>query len=334
MVFNFLKQLHFAQPEFGWIGLLLPLFILIYFRRSATVQPALLLGSLVAVQGARSWRNLLVHVPFVLRVLLMSCLIVALMRPQFRNEFTETTGEGIDLVLCLDVSGSMTAQDFQPNRLEASKKVAAGFIEARPADRIGVVIFAGESFTQCPLTTDRAALRKSVEQIHNGALEDGTSIGDGLATSIQRLRLSKSKSKVVILLTDGINNGGLIGPSNAMEMARGFGIRVYTIGVGTEGYAPFPTSTTTGIVLKQEKVSIDEKLLREMAQITGGRYYRATDNATLEAVYHEIDQLEKTSILQNRRTIVTEKYPPFLVLAIVFLLTELLIRFVVLRRNW
>lgn len=334
MVFDFIKQLQFAYPAFGWLAVLLPLMIWMYLRRSGARQPAFLMGSLAALKDARSWRNWLIHVPFGLRLCMLGCLIIVLMRPQFRNVLTETSGEGIDLVLCLDVSGSMMAQDFSPNRLEASKKVAAGFIEGRPTDRMAVVIFAGESFTQCPLTTDRVALRKSVEQIHNGALEDGTSIGDGLATSIQRLRLSKSKSKVMILLTDGINNGGLIGPSSATEMAKGFGIKVYTIGVGTEGYAPFPTSTTTGVVLRQEKVSIDEKLLEEMAKSTGGRYYRATDNASLEAIYHEIDQLEKTSIQQNRRTIVTEKYLPFLLLAIVFLLTELFIRFVVLRRNW
>src|SRR5437868_13732825 len=208
----------------------------------------------------RSWKNSFQSLPFMLRLLAVCCIIVALARPQIKFEEQQTEGEGVDIVLCIDVSGSMTAQDFTPNRMEAAKQVAENFVNNRPDDRIGIVIFSGESFTQCPLTTDHYVLISQIEQIRNGLLEDGTAIGSGLATSVDRLRNSKSKSKVVILLTDGINNGGLIDPATAKEIAKTLGVRVYTIGVGTEGTAPVPVQTPAGIMMQREQVNIDEKL--------------------------------------------------------------------------
>lgn len=279
-----------------------------------------------------SWKNVFRHLPFVLRLLAMGCIIVAMARPQTKNEEQRAEGEGLDIVLCIDVSGSMTAQDFTPNRMEAAKKVAADFVERRLTDRIGIVIFSGESFTQCPITTDKAVLRSAIESIRNGLLEDGTAIGDGLSTSTDRLRMSKSKSKVVILLTDGENNGGLIGPTNAKEIAKAFGIRVYTIGVGTDGYAPFPIKTEMGVIIQQQKVTIDEKLLREIAGETGGRYFRAKDNAGLEEIYKEIDSLEKSKVEISTLTRFTEKFFPLVMLALGLLFLELVFRFTLFRK--
>jgi len=262
----------------------------------------------------------------------MAFIIVALARPQTKNEERQVEGEGVDIILCIDVSGSMTAQDFTPNRMEAAKAVAERFVEKRLTDRIGIVIFSGESFTQCPLTTDKAVLKSAIENIRNGLLEDGTAIGDGLSTGIDRLRSSKSKSKVIILLTDGENNGGLIGPDNAKEIAKAFGIKVYTIGVGTEGYAPFPIKTELGVVIQQQKVTIDEKLLKQIAGETGGKYFRAKDNAGLESIYKEIDNLEKSRVQVSTITRYTEKFFPYVMIALGFLLLELVLRFTVFRK--
>lgn len=272
------------------------------------------------------------HVPFILRLLTVAFIIAALARPQTKTDEQQAEGDGIDIVLCIDVSGSMTAQDFSPNRMEAAKKVAQEFIDRRLTDRIAIVIFSGESFTQCPLTTDRAVLKSAVENIRNGLLEDGTAIGDGLSTSVDRLRSSKSKSKVVILLTDGENNGGLIGPLNAKEIAKAFGIKVYTIGVGTDGYAPFPVKTALGVVMQQQKVTIDEKLLKAIAFETGGKYFRATDNTSLNNIYQEIDGLEKSKVEISTLTRYTEKFFPFVLMALGLLLLEFLLRFTLLKK--
>ena len=241
-------------------------------------------------------------------------------------------GEGVDIVLCIDVSGSMTAQDLTPNRLEAEKKVAINFVNKRQTDRIAVVIFSGESFTQCPLTTDHAVLISAIENIRNGLLEDGTAIGSGLGTSVDRLRESKSKSKVVILLTDGENNGGLIDPETAKEIAKAFKVKVYTIGVGTDGYAPMPVNTAMGIVMQQGKVSIDEKLLKEIATETGGKYFRAKDNEGLNGIYAEINQLEKSKVEITSRTKYTEKFFPFVVAALALLFLEMFLKFTVFKK--
>ena len=259
-------------------------------------------------------------------------IITALARPQTMYEEQNTEGEGVDIVLCIDVSGSMTAQDLTPNRLEAAKKVAIDFVNKRLTDRIAVVIFSGESFTQCPLTTDHPVLISAIENIRNGLLEDGTAIGSGLGTSVDRLRTSKSKSRVVILLTDGENNGGLIDPQTAKEIAKAFQIKVYTIGVGTDGYAPQPVNTPMGIVMQQGKVSIDEKLLKQIANETGGKYFRAKDNEGLTGIYAEINQLEKSKVEISSRTRTTEKFFPFVIAALALLFFEMLLKLTVFKK--
>ena len=283
-------------------------------------------------KGLSSWKPLFRHALFFLRLLAMVAIIIALARPQTQHTEQEVDGKGIDIILCIDISGSMTAQDFKPNRMEAAKQVAANFVDQRPTDRIGIVIFSGESFTQCPLTTDKAVLHNAIDNIQSGLLVDGTSIGDGLATGVDRLRNSQSKSKVIILLTDGENNGGLIGPANAKEIAKTFGVKVYTIGVGTEGYAPLPIQTELGVVNQEMKVTIDEKLLKEIATETGGKYYRAKDNNALERVYKEIDGLEKSKVSITSYTRYTEKFFPFVILALFFLLTETILRYTVFKK--
>ncbi len=259
-------------------------------------------------------------------------IIVALARPQTRNIQQHAEGEGIDVVLCIDVSGSMTAQDFIPNRLEAAKAVAIDFVNRRPTDRIGVVIFSGESFTQCPLTTDHAVVISAIRNIRNGLLEDGTAIGAGLSTSVDRIRNSKSKSKIIILLTDGENNGGLIDPQTAKEIAKTFQIKVYTIGVGTDGEAPQPIYTSNGVVMRTQKVSIDEKLLTQIATETGGRYFRAKDNNSLSEIYTTIDGLEKSKVDIVKNIEIKDKFLVFVVAALFFLLLDIIFRYLILRK--
>jgi Ca-activated chloride channel family protein len=248
------------------------------------------------------------------------------------NDEHHAEGEGVDIILCIDVSGSMTAQDFQPNRLEAAKKVAIDFVNKRLTDRIGIVIFSGESFTQCPLTTDHNVLVTAIQNIRNGLLEDGTAIGSGLGTSVDRLRVSKSKTKIVVLLTDGENNGGLIDPKTAKEIAKAFRVRVYTIGVGSEGFAPQPINTPLGIVMQNEKVSIDEKLLKEISDETGGKYFRARDNESLAGIYRNIDVLEKSKIEIINTIRYQDKFFPFVIGAIIFLLLEVILNYTVFRK--
>src|SRR6476469_1692980 len=246
--------------------LLIPLMIWWYLRRSNMQSSGLLISSVKSFGETRSFKTVLRHVPFILRLLCLSLLITALARHQTRNAEEMVCGEGIDIMLCMDVSGSMLAQDFTPNRLEAMKQVAAGFVDNRETDRIGLVIFAGESFTSSPLTTDKTLLKTQIYNAQSSFLSDGTAIGDGLATSVDRLKQSKSKSRVIILLTDGENQGGLIDPLTAKEIAKSVGIKVYTIGMGTEGFAPVPTQNGAGdIVMQRQKVNIDESLLKQIA---------------------------------------------------------------------
>lgn len=290
-------------------------------------------SSLKSFRNTHSLKNKLRYFPFVLRLLALTCVIVALARPQTHNDEKNVEGEGIDIVLCLDVSGSMLAQDFHPNRLEAAKKVAGDFVRNRPADRIGLVVFAGESFTQCPVTGDHAVLESQIYQVDGSFLVDGTAIGSGLATSVDRLRSSEAKSKVVILLTDGENNGGLIDPKTAKEIAKSLGIKVYTIGMGSEGYASTPVQGPGGqIIMQQEKVNIDEGLLKEIAAETGGKYFRAKANQGLEAIYQEIDRLEKTKISITTTRLYTERFHSLALLAIGFIFAELLLRLTVFRQ--
>jgi Ca-activated chloride channel family protein len=332
VLYDWYQHIYFNQPGFFGLFALIPLMIWWELKRADAGQATVMVSTVRAFKGTRSWKNFLRPLLFIFRVLTLCCLIIALARPQTRNDEQLVNGEGIDIVLCLDISGSMLAQDFTPNRMEAAKNVASEFIDNRPTDRIGLVIFSGEAFTMCPLTTDRNVLKAQLFNVQSGLLEDGTAIGSGLATGVDRLRSSPSKSKVIILLTDGENNGGLIDPNTAKEIAKSVGVRVYTVGMGTEGYAPVPVQTPGGVVMQREKVNIDEKLLTQIATETGGRYYRAKDNESLKSIYSEIDQLEKSKIEVSSIRRYTEQYFPFALAASIFLFLELLLRWTVLRK--
>ncbi len=332
MIFDYFNDISFGQPLFFILFAIIPFLIFWHFSKGKKQVAALNISSTKGLSDSRSWKNIFQQSPFIFRILALSCIIIALARPQIKFDETQSEGEGVDIILCIDVSGSMTAQDFSPNRMEAAKKVAENFVDNRPSDRIGVVIFAGESFTQCPLTTDHYVLKSQIQQIRNGLLEDGTAIGSGLATGVDRLRNSKSKSKVIILLTDGVNNGGLIDPSTAKEIAKTFKIKVYTIGVGTDGYAPTPVSTPMGIVMQNEKVAIDEKLLQNIATETGGKYFRATENRSLEYIYKEIDRLEKSKVEITTFHRFTEKFYPLIFIAMGLLLIEIILRYTLFKK--
>ena len=332
MFYDWYQNIYFAQPAFFGLLILLPVLIFWEIKKSDRAQATIMVSSVGQFRGARSWKNILRPLPFIFRMLALACIIFALARPQTRNDEQLVTGEGIDIVLCLDISGSMLAQDFTPNRMEAAKNVAGEFIDHRPTDRIGLVIFSGESFTMCPLTTDRIVLKTQLANVQSGLLEDGTAIGSGLATGVDRLRSSPSKSKVIILLTDGENNGGLIDPNTAKEIAKSVGVKVYTVGMGTEGFAPVPIQTPSGVIYQKEKVNIDEKLLTQIATETGGRYYRAKDNESLKNIYNEIDQLEKSKIETTTLRRYTEQFYPFALAAALLLLLELLLRWTLLRK--
>ena len=333
MVFDYFKNINFGQPLALALFALLPLLAWWHFAQQPRRQASVLISSLSKVKGIRSWKTMFRHLPFICRLLCISCIILALARPQTRNDEELVSGEGVDIVLAIDVSGSMLAQDFTPNRMEAAKEVAANFIANRPTDRIGIVIFSGESFTLCPLTTDQQVLKTQVYNIQSGLLEDGTAIGSGLATSVDRLRSSKSKSKVIILLTDGENNGGQIPPLTAKELAKATGVKVYTIGVGTEGFAETPMQTQTGaVVMQREKVNIDEKLLTQIAVETGGKYFRAKDNESLKNIYTEIDKLEKSRVEVTALKRYSEKFFPFAIAALALLLTEMVFRFTLFKK--
>lgn len=290
-------------------------------------------SSLQAFKGIKhAGRIWLRHVLFALEVLAIVFLVFALARPQSSNSWQTYTSEGIDIVLALDISGSMLARDFTPDRLEAAKEVATKFILERPQDKIGLVIFAGESFTQCPLTTDQAVLVNLLREVKSGMIEDGTAIGLGLANAVNRLKDSPAKSKVVILLTDGVNNRGAIAPATAAELAKTYGIRVYTIGVGTYGEAPYPVQTPFGVQLQNVPVEIDEDVLQQIAALTGGKYFRATDNDKLKQIYQEIDQLEKSKIEVKHFSKKNEQYFIFGLIGMCLLITQALLRYTVLRK--
>lgn len=327
------RHIEFAYPAFFALLILVPLMIVWYFRRRRNAQASFKVSSLEGLKRMPvSWKARFRPLLFVLRVLAFILLVVALARPQSSNVTETINSEGIDIVLCIDVSGSMLAQDFHPNRIEAAKNVALDFVRNRPSDRIGLVIFAGESFTQCPITTDHAVLENQIRKVNSGMLEDGTAIGMGLATSVDRLRNSKAKSKVIILLTDGVNNTGLIDPITALEIAKSYKVRVYTIGVGTQGVAPYPVPLPGGGVQMQNiEVQIDEALLGRIAKETGGQYFRATGNSSLASIYKQIDQMEKTKMEISSYKQYEELFYPFALAALFLFLLEIVLRYTVFR---
>lgn len=310
MFWNF----EYANPGYLYLLVLVPLLAVWYwFRREKSIPTLQVSGTEVFESTPRSIRYYLYHGMFLLRLIAISLLILAFARPQTSLKRQNVSIEGIDIVLGLDISGSMLAQDLKPDRLEAAKNVSQEFFRGRPNDRIGLIVFAGEAFTQCPLTTDHSIMEDMLDDIKSGMIQDGTAIGDGLAIAINRLKESQAVSKVIILLTDGQNNAGSIAPLSAAEIAKIYGIRIYTIGVGTEGYAPYPVQTPFGIQYQSMEVNIDEDLLKQVANMTDGRYFRATDNTKLKEVYQEIDQLEKSKI---DVTEFRKKHEEFLYLAI------------------
>ena len=291
------SNIEFADPGFFWLLLVIPIAISWYWWKYKSRFAQMQISGLENLKNApKSIRQRLIHLPFILQMLVVAMLIIALARPQTSSQREEMSIEGIDIMMALDVSSSMLAQDLKPNRLEASKRVALDFIKDRPNDRVGLVVFSGEAFTQCPLTTDHQVLHNLFEDVKSGMIEDGTAIGDGLATAISRLKDSQAISKVIILLTDGVSNMGALDASSAAEIAKMYGIRVYTIGVGTMGTAPYPVQTPFGVQMQQMEVKIDEPLLKQIAQLTDGRYFRATSNKKLIEVYKAIDELEKSKI--------------------------------------
>ena len=272
------------------------------------------------------------HIPFVLRILALSLIVVAIARPRSSEVIEKIDAEGIDIVLAMDVSTSMLARDFTPDRISASKDIAIEFIAQRPTDRMGIVVFAGESYTQCPLTTDRAALINMMKEVETGLIDDGTAIGNGLATAIARMKDSDAKSRVVILLTDGVNNSGEVSPQMAVEIAKTYGIRVYTIGVGREGMAPYPVMTPWGVEVRNLEVEIDEDLLKQIADETGGRYFRANDNTKLAEIYDEINQMEKARTTVDSFPVYKELFGKYALLALLLILAELVLNWFVIRR--
>jgi Ca-activated chloride channel homolog len=325
----------FANPEYLLLLLIIPLLTYWYLRRHRRMSSSLRYSNLDLVKAAPSsslkkYRHLL----FVLRMLALAAFIVAFSRPQAGSKSHEVITEGIDIILCMDVSTSMLAEDFQPhNRLEVSKIVAQDFIKGRANDRLGLVVFAGQSFTQCPLTLDYGILLKFMEQIECGMVEDGTAIGNALANCVNRLRNSKAKSKVVILLTDGQNNRGEVDPITAARVAKAFKVRCYTIGAGTRGEALYPIMDPIwGKRYERRPVDIDEGLLRQVAQITSGKYFRATDKTSLEKIYQEIGDLEKTKIQVKEYTRYDERFPRYAWAGLLLLLTEIVLAHTRLRK--
>jgi len=327
-----LKPLTFGNPGFLFLLLIIPLLVVWYFYRRKKNTADLQIST---TEGfAQVGRNLKFYIYrglYVLRLLALTLLILALARPQTSLSRQDISVEGIDLVIALDVSGSMLAMDFKPDRLEAAKDLAIEFIDGRPNDRIGLVIFSGETFTQCPLTTDHAILKNLFRDIHSGMIDDGTALGDGLATAVNRLRGSKAVSKVIILLTDGVNNMGSLDPRSAAEIAKLYGIRIYTIGIGSMGQAPYPVQTPFGMQTQMMEVKIDEPLLMEIAKGTDGKYFRATNNAKLRSICQEIDKMEKSKIDVTEFRKKKEEFLPLVLAAFIIVCLEMLLRYMYLR---
>lgn len=328
-----MSKIEFAYPAFLYLLVLIPIMTAWYLWKGKKSTSAIKLSGFENLdERIRSSKIWLRHILFVMRIVVTGLIIIVLARPQSSNNWEKVTTEGIDIVMCMDISGSMRAMDFKPNRLEASKNVGIEFVNARQDDRFGLVVFAGESFTQCPMTTDRAVVINFLKDIDFGLIEDGTAIGMGLATAVNRIKESRAKSKVIILLTDGVNNRGDVGPVTAAEIAASFGIRVYTIGVGTQGNAPIPFQDAFGrTVTRNMPVEIDEDVLRKIAITTDGSYFRATDNNKLREIYQQIDRMEKTRLDIKQFSKKKEEYFPFLLAALLILLLEIMLKYTLFR---
>ena len=323
---SYFNHVDFANPMLFWAFLIIPAMIAWYVWKVKKLHPTVQVSAIFSHPAISQFKAASRHFPPLLRAIAIGLLIVAMARPQSSLSWEDVTTEGIDIIVALDISSSMLAADLKPNRLEASKQVAMDFISERPNDRMGLVIYSGESFTQCPLTIDHDVLKNLFKDIKNGIIEDGTAIGDGLATSVSRLKDSRAKSKVVILLTDGENTTGSVPPITAAEIAKKFGVRVYTVGIGTNGTAPYPVKTFMGTQYQQVPVRIDESTLKQIAEITGGKYFRATDNEKLKAIYEDIDQLEKSKIEVTKYRKKSEEFFPWALAAAILLLGEFLLR--------
>lgn len=330
---NEFSHLSFANPYWFLLYIIIPFISFVYWYRIRKKNPSFNISSTEWYFGKSmvSWRQRLVHLPFIIRMLAIAILIVALARPQTSDSSQTTNIEGIDIILALDVSGSMKAMDFKPNRLETAKKTADHFIDSRPNDRMGLVVFSGEAYTQCPLTTDHQVLKDLIKPLQNGMIEDGTALGDGLATAVNRIKDSEAISKVIILLTDGVQTAGSLDPMTAAEIAKTYGIRVYTIGVGTKGMAPYPIQTPFGQQIQNMPVEIAEEVLSNVANDTGGKYFRATDNSSLQKVFENIDKLEKLKIEVSVFKTKYDQYRWFLWPALLLFLIEILVRLTLLR---
>ncbi len=327
-----MNNIVFARPELFYLLLGLIPMIVWYVLRQKKSKASIQISSIEALKKTPlTWKHALRHAVFILQLGVLTLLIVCLARPQSSDNWQNQTVEGIDIMIALDLSSSMLARDFQPNRLEAAKAVATKFVSGRQYDRIGLVVFSAESFTQCPLTTDRAVLINLFQDLQSGMIEDGTAIGLGLANAVSRLKDSEAKSRVIILLTDGENNRGEIAPITAAEIAKTFGIRVYTIGIGTIGTAPFPVQTPFGVQMRDMEVKIDEKTLQDIANITDGKYFRATNNRTLIEVYKEIDRLERSKIENKEFSKKNEEYRRYGIGALILALLALILQFAVFR---
>ena len=331
-----LSNIEFANKEYFWLFIIFIPLIFWYIWRLRKSTASMNVSSLDAFENiGRPVKYWLRHLLFIFRLICLSAIILVLARPQSFERWEDRKIEGIDIMLSLDISGSMLAADFKPNRLEAAKDIGIEFISSRPDDRIGLVLFAGESFTQCPLTIDHAVLINLFSEIKSGMVEDGTAIGMGLATAVNRIKDSKAVSKVIILLTDGVNNSGVISPLAAAEIAEKYDIRVYTIGIGTNGYAPFPVTTMFGTTSYQNmEVKIDEKVLKEIADKTGGKYFRATNNDELREIYGEIDSLEKTQLEVRSYSKPKEEFQYIMLLALLFLFLEQVLRLTILKNTF
>ena len=324
----------FEYPDLLWLLTVPALLVLHYLYVELSGRRPHLRVSVITpwtIRG-RSFMSVLRHVPFVLRIAALVLIVIAMARPRSSQDMERVDTEGIDIILAMDVSTSMLARDLTPDRINASKDIAIEFISQRPSDRMGIVVFAGESFTQCPLTTDRATLINLMKEVQTDLIEDGTAIGNGLATAVARMKDSDAKSRVVILLTDGVNNRGEISPQMAAEIAKTYGVRVYTIGVGKEGMAPYPVMTPWGVEIQNVKVEIDEALLSEIAESTGGRYFRATDNTKLAEIYSEINKMEKARTTVDSFPVYKELFGTYALLALLALLLELLLNWFIIRR--